>query len=825
MNSTRHARHALLALFVLAGTLFADNRYEETYYDLTGAPLMDQPYVIWELNSEFSATGSSDLYKDQYKFWDRYQGIVLLTDAWTALGNTSFSWEFGEKMPNVFYTPLTLSKASFDGIRMGLGVNDAFHWQLAFARTSDPVLSENDEEEAFDIAENNYLLGMSVDFTLKPVYLYFYQPRENYYEMEYKTRVFDMKRSQFNFVYQFHNNSLNDYINLKGNTRSVNPEKLYIRVAALTTSNQNANAYFYAGTNGITLTIESETNVTYAVRYYPGPQGAGFTNATTFTTNTDTEGNACYVIQKGAPLIIEVTFEKNKEEIDDIRTDILLAGAYLVQARAGSYDIIAIPFNAASVDYGVPPDAYLWDVVPAGSVANKGMKSFSFGTAAAVMNLSYNFEVVLFDYLTVKGEIASSLNFTQYPTLTKQHSMRGSLAGLVSADVNYPLLGDALRFRGLAAYHYISESYTTTLYDGTNTIYDTVDDNDNNNASAGVINGRSATENSESSEYLPEIDRNQDGIFDYTQHVFNIQSDNLFFYTRADMNNNSIPDNTEDDVRPDYPFNKDTKGLHASLGLTSDLAFFTLSFNVGMNNTTKLLLPYSNRTLYAKFDSRYTPSSNATVNLFYEIKKTKDTIADPYINDSGLIEEDPLEYQNSIVNTLYVEYTQTMGNFSFGIKSKYLRNDVINIENAILHAGTLGRIEWGRALSELFNVRTAYKVSQINVFTEKTLAGFDEERTLEQVFFSQFSFTPGKVVSFDLLYSFLRFDDLANPLKQYHEHYGAFQIRGLFAYRNTPMVALMSYELDAQTYTYENKTEGRESTVEHRLIIRLMSRY
>jgi hypothetical protein len=192
----------------------------------------------------------------------------------------------------------------------------------------------------------------------------------------------------------------------------------------------------------------------------------------------------------------------------------------------------------------------------------------------------------------------------------------------------------------------------------------------------------------------PDINENENLIPDYDEPflLYNVDPDEYSF--GDDLNQNGVIDNREDDDKPDYPYNKDTRGFHLFGSWGGEQGF---KFTVGAINFKQPAGGGKEDVRYGKIEySRFIPFY-ANVNFSTIIKKTNDDIYDNVfrvsrqltttLRDSlslqynlfyvfqGVIPEkyyDPLNYRDSYVSTSYVDTKLfRIPNLTIGIKLKY----------------------------------------------------------------------------------------------------------------------------------------------------------
>ncbi|MBI2417182.1 MAG: hypothetical protein HYV28_04645 [Ignavibacteriales bacterium] len=175
---------------------------------------------------------------------------------------------------------------------------------------------------------------------------------------------------------------------------------------------------------------------------------------------------------------------------------------------------------------------------------------------------------------------------------------------------------------------------------------------------------------------IPDDDRNADGLPDYSQDFLTFYSDPPSFDYGDDWNNNGVIDDQENDILPDYPYEPDIDGHHLFANLEILNGF---NLTLGTIHQEAMTRGGENNVKYAKiFYSAETPRFGA-IKLFYVLKHVRDNISNDGYQFKGVITardpypeyiEDPLNFRNSLVNSLYI-----------GTKYTQIRN--LNIENNV----------------------------------------------------------------------------------------------------------------------------------------------
>ncbi len=175
---------------------------------------------------------------------------------------------------------------------------------------------------------------------------------------------------------------------------------------------------------------------------------------------------------------------------------------------------------------------------------------------------------------------------------------------------------------------------------------------------------------------IPDDDRNADGIPDYTQDFLTYFSDPPSFNYGDDWNNNGVIDEQEIDILPDYPYEPDIDGYHIfqSLDLLDNL-----NFRIGKINEEALARGGKNDVNYFRVNYFTSTPRFGSFRIFYVMKQVQDNIRNNGYQFKGAIRAtnpipefvvDPLNYRNSMVNSVY-------------IGTKYTQISNLNIENNV----------------------------------------------------------------------------------------------------------------------------------------------
>ncbi|MBN1291919.1 MAG: hypothetical protein JXB48_08780 [Candidatus Latescibacteria bacterium] len=193
----------------------------------------------------------------------------------------------------------------------------------------------------------------------------------------------------------------------------------------------------------------------------------------------------------------------------------------------------------------------------------------------------------------------------------------------------------------------------------------------------------------------PDTNENGNLIPDYMEPFFLYNVDPDEWEYGDDFNQNGVIDSREDDDKPDYPYDKDTKGYHVFSSYGGDLG---LKYTLGYIDYEQIAGGGKTDVRYGKIDYRKFIPFFATINLSTQLKKAEDTIQDNvfrhatqlapatlrdsltyeynnFYSREGLISEkyyDQLYYKDSYVSTSYFETNLfRVPNLNIGLKFKY----------------------------------------------------------------------------------------------------------------------------------------------------------
>ncbi|MEO8399688.1 MAG: hypothetical protein ABI550_07735, partial [Ignavibacteriaceae bacterium] len=238
-----------------------------------------------------------------------------------------------------------------------------------------------------------------------------------------------------------------------------------------------------------------------------------------------------------------------------------------------------------------------------------------------------------------------------------------------------------------------------------------------------------------------------DGIPDFAQDFLTYYADPPSFDYGDDWNNNGVIDEQENDILPDYPYEPDINGYHIFSTLELLQGF---KFSLGKINEKAIARGGINDVNYLKSEYYASTPKFGAIRLFYVLKQVQDNIANNGYQFKGVITafdpfpdfvQDPLNYRNSLVNSMYVgtKYTQVPNlniennvrvelnkQFSIGERSRAFLPEARllgdQVPGRIVFWGIVNKIDYTFSL-----LNGALKLSpQLKIRTEKTTKNSEE---------------------------------------------------------------------------------------------------
>ncbi len=201
----------------------------------------------------------------------------------------------------------------------------------------------------------------------------------------------------------------------------------------------------------------------------------------------------------------------------------------------------------------------------------------------------------------------------------------------------------------------------------------------------------------ENGDNIPDTDQNSNSIPDWDEPFLFFWGDPPQFIYDIDMNNNGLPDLTENDDEADYPYRRDQKGYHSFLRFGAALPYVS-RLGAGYYRTEEMAGGGRARSRYLRFEAGGSPNPASILTLKGDLKWVEDSIPDAsYIwkttgnlwanqnvvqdTESGSYtlldlvppDPDPMVMRNSTVGTLHLDAKL---NFRQSVQVR-LRNKVV----------------------------------------------------------------------------------------------------------------------------------------------------
>ena len=285
---------------------------------------------------------------------------------------------------------------------------------------------------------------------------------------------------------------------------------------------------------------------------------------------------------------------------------------------------------------------------------------FSFGETTGLFTYSADAELQLKN-LEIKAEYARSAQFSRYPAFDGDtavfrrapHSVEHGAAYFLNATRSFRsgVMGAELfamnpeyqtrmfsRRDGSSANEYVGVGRS-----GMFTI-DLVEDNDDGDqmsenghrpigtpSSGGDLNGVFLNQDVDN-DGIPDTNRNYNGTPDWDEPFFMFDADPNEYAYGLDRNNNDEPDPREDDGDADYPYDADQRGFHLFTQLNATPRW---SLSVGRHQARQIAGPGRNHVTYGLLSYRQRGIGKVR-RLFFEnnLRRVKDNIQDPYVSST-----------------------------------------------------------------------------------------------------------------------------------------------------------------------------------------------
>lgn len=380
------------------------------------------------------------------------------------------------------------------------------------------------------------------------------------------------------------------------------------------------------------------------------------------------------------------------------------------QPRASSFERAGYEFDGGDLRYptdfkfGEDTPAYTVlraDGVPRTQEPRQVRFDYGFPTAQSLASIDAHLDYAGFD---VDGEISFNTQNFKFPVKEGQRSDKDALAYYVTATRSLPLLGrfgpdlgiEMFRIdadysgnydsrRGGAVFHTsVPVAPPNTALTQEFNLFDDNDDGDqwpdempNDTAlsganDAGVYPGLDANNDN-----VPDTDQNANGIPDWEEPFLFFWADPPEFIYDLDFNNNGIPDLTENDDRPDYPYDRGSEGQHVFFSWR-DPAPFVEMVSLGSYGSESLSDGGDSDVRYVRYQLAYRPEGRGHVVLRGDLKSVEDSIPDPVFiwrttanprDNSNVVQDptsynllslrepdaDPMQMRNSTVSTMQLD--------------------------------------------------------------------------------------------------------------------------------------------------------------------------
>jgi hypothetical protein len=233
---------------------------------------------------------------------------------------------------------------------------------------------------------------------------------------------------------------------------------------------------------------------------------------------------------------------------------------------------------------------------------------------------------------------------------------------------------------------------------------------------------------------VPDTDQNGNGLPDWEEAFLFYWSDPPEFIYDIDFNNNSLPDLTENDDRPDYPYDRDTKGRHAFLSWDRPLPYVEL-LRLGFYHAETISQGGESDVLYLRYHLGYDVGERGHVKLRGDWKQVEDDIDNPVF--LWLTTGNPRD------NSLVLQDTEpdpiTGAAPGFGLEGLRLtdadpmlmRNSTVNTVNLVADLTPLDRLTWHSSYKWLRNRQHDEELSEGTMQEEETLSRLTMSTRLE----------------------------------------------------------------------------------------------
>lgn len=279
-----------------------------------------------------------------------------------------------------------------------------------------------------------------------------------------------------------------------------------------------------------------------------------------------------------------------------------------------------------------------------------------------------------------------------------------------------------------------------------------------------------------------EDDRDRDGVKDWEDDFLLFDADPPAFLRglsreSMDFNNNGVPDNLEDNTKPNYRLDYDegTQGFHTYAILDVPVVK-GLALIPGYYEKNILTLPQRAKGYYqiVAFEPRRI-GDFGYVKARYTVRRSRDSIPDPVIVRGQLV-EDQLELQNYLGNILtFIADYDNVKNLTIRTKFKYERNRLFNSRTTVVDAQLINQIRYRWALREDLVLSAAFRNDRTLGFTSPSKAG-GEINAIRNAYIFTLTHQVAQELQLSAGYQFLTWRDLVEPRNDFNRRVGFLEL-------------------------------------------------
>ena len=301
--------------------------------------------------------------------------------------------------------------------------------------------------------------------------------------------------------------------------------------------------------------------------------------------------------------------------------------------------------------------------------SNHQFLRFDYGLPTAHEVMGVDLEIFNLGGLDLRAEYVVNRRYRRFPNqnFTKLAAKKATAdaAYLTASYSHYPWFAYGEAFT-------MDPDYSTTAFisnpsglvdydDQERHLFEFVTDNDDQDASP---DWRRQGNRSQDTTVFPGLDENNDFVSDYNQNqndrpdyvepFLRYTIDPPEFLFGMDMNNNTFIDRFEDDRAPDYPYDRDRRGVnvYGGLSVTEDL-----QVTLGRLKESQLSSARKSRATYGLVTGIW-DLSGVDLSFYQHLKWVKDNISDNrllWVDPTGIVDfSDPLDHQDTFVNSTYL---------------------------------------------------------------------------------------------------------------------------------------------------------------------------